>query len=188
MLPQPVSPEVLEKLVWYMMKENQFYIVLTHFLQKHQWVKRKFVNCTLKGIQAKSYDNNMWQVDHKRKESRTRFHTQSALKTVITEIMMSRLFKREPLKEKKILEICEPLIGTGQLSPLSDFEKFLQLRNGVKHFSNTFFRCLSLCSVIFYWYLYSSFKVLYNILKTSGQQKMLQEASELRCFQTALLF
>lgn len=63
---------------------------------------------------------------------------------------MSGLFKREPFKGKKMPDVCELLVGTGQLTPLSDFEKFLQLWNAMKHFSNIFFRCLSLCSIILY--------------------------------------
>lgn len=103
---------------------------------------------------------------------------------------MSRLFKREPFKEKMMPGIYEPLVGTGQLTPLSDFEKFFQLQNAMKHFSAIFLRCLS-ALLFFIDICVAVLRYCTIFLKCPVHRKwnlFLLEASELRSFQTLLWF
>lgn len=81
-------------------------------------------------------------------------------------------------------------MGTEKLTPLSDFEKFLQLWNAMKHFSNIFFRYLSLCSIIFIdicVVVLRYYTIFFKCLINRKWHLFLPETSELGSFQTPLL-
>lgn len=70
------------------------------------------------------------------------------------------LFKREPLEGTKVSDGCYLSIGTGQLTPLSDLEKLLQFTKCYGAFFKYMLEMSVSCTINFYWYMYSGFKLL----------------------------